>query len=419
MRCVNIDWLEVYCLESSNRYPCDANYFRTQGYFVVEREYGTRQYNQMFTIEDDKGNAWIEVRRDPPSGDSKFSGLQRESCHLRLVNRACYEDDCVQKLRDFLLKHDYNFQRIYRIDICYDFEKFDTGDLPAKFAKRYIETRYRKINQAKLCAYGRDTWSCFDWESLSWGNPKSMVSTKLYDKTKELISTGKKKTWIYWAWFCNGLIDNVVTQEKRQADGSFYVPDIWRVEFSIKSQARNWVVIESQEGKRVKTKAIPHKLSMFDNREKLWERFEELAFHYFHFKYLEYEDSKGGRKERALKRKDLCRDKKLFNFNTDRTFCKLEQLPKENKINRDDQMLKKRLVQYQTLHLDPRIRQACSIILENITRDDTKRYALDNTHTEITRLQMILSMKMDCPDKEIWEIAAEVDKLLKQDGCVW
>lgn len=419
MRCVNIDWLEVYVLESPQHYPCDADYFRSCGYFVNEREYGTRQYNQMFTIEDEKGNAWLEVRRQPPSGDSKFSGLQPESSHIRLVNRACYDDDCIEKLRNFLLRHDYNFQRIYRIDVCYDFEKFDTGDTPARFAKRYIETKYRKINQAKLCAYGHDRWSNFDWESLSWGNPKSMVSTKLYNKTKELEATGKKKTWIYWAWFCNGLIDNPVTLEKKLPDGSVYTPEIWRVEFSIRSQARNWVVIESQEGKKVKTKAIPHKLSLFEGRDRLWERFEELAFHYFRFKYLEYEDSKGGQKERALKRKDLCRDKTLFKFNTDREFCKLQQLPKENKVNRDDAILRKRLNQYRTLHLDPQIRDACDIILKNLERDDVKRFAQDNTHDDIIRLQLILSEKMKAPEKRVWEIAAEVDRLLKTDGGIF
>lgn len=55
VRCVNLDWLEVYCLEDSSRFPCDADYFRQQGYFVQERDYGTRQYAQAFCIEDEKG----------------------------------------------------------------------------------------------------------------------------------------------------------------------------------------------------------------------------------------------------------------------------------------------------------------------------------------------------------------------------
>lgn len=111
-RCVNIDWLEVYVEESNNRFPCNADYFREAGYMVKERDYGTRQYAEMFMILDDHDVPIIEVRRNPKAGDSSFSGLNPLSSHIRLTNYACYQDGCVQMLRDFLLKHDYTFKRI-------------------------------------------------------------------------------------------------------------------------------------------------------------------------------------------------------------------------------------------------------------------------------------------------------------------
>lgn len=163
--CVSVDWLEVYCLESNDRYPCNADYFRTKGYFVNERDYGTRQYAEMFTIEDEHGEPWIEIRRNPMSGQSVFSGLNPMSTHIRLVNRHCYFDDAIEKLRNFLTLHDYIFKRIFRIDICRDFEYFDSGDDPAKFCRRYLANKYAKINQCHLSAHGADNWSSFDWES--------------------------------------------------------------------------------------------------------------------------------------------------------------------------------------------------------------------------------------------------------------
>ena len=75
MRCVNIDWLEVYALEDASKFPCNAEYFRSQGYIVREREYGTRQYHEMFTLLDDNMNPFMEIRRNPKSGDSGFSGI--------------------------------------------------------------------------------------------------------------------------------------------------------------------------------------------------------------------------------------------------------------------------------------------------------------------------------------------------------
>ena len=64
-RCVNIDWLEVFCLEdvSCNH---DAQFFRDHGFVVKSREYGAPQYAEMFTIES-KGYDFIEIRRNPYS----------------------------------------------------------------------------------------------------------------------------------------------------------------------------------------------------------------------------------------------------------------------------------------------------------------------------------------------------------------
>ena len=138
-RCINIDWLEVYCLESADRYPCNAEYYRRQGYMVREREYGTRVYKEMFEILNDNGDPVLEVRRNPASGDADFSGLVPESTHMRLPNWMLYQGNPVAFLMDFLLKHNYIFRRISRIDLAYDFEVFDSGDRPSTFVRRYLE----------------------------------------------------------------------------------------------------------------------------------------------------------------------------------------------------------------------------------------------------------------------------------------
>lgn len=416
MRCCNIDWLEVYCLESALHFPCDADYFRSCGYFVRERDYGTRSYSQMFVIEDESGEPWLEVRRAPQSGDASFTGLVPESCHLRLTNRACYDNNAVNKLKEFMLKHGYVFQRIYRIDVCLDFERFDTGDDPARFARRYLECKYRKINQAHVTAHGQDNWANFAWESLSWGNPKSMVSTKMYNKTLEMSSSKTDKPYIRYCWWMCGLVDNPTDGTKKKPDGSVYKPDIWRVEFSMKSQARNWIVIEAQGGKKMKHKAIPHTLSLFDSRDKLLQRFEDLAFHYFRFSHLEYKIGEDGKPTDEVKRKDLCSPKVLFRFNEDRQVLHLDQLPKASKPDHEDIVLKRRLVRYAQCHIDLKVREACQIILDNISRDDIKRYCEHVDSTEVEILQRSLALKMGADERTIQEIIAEVRKLLTENS---
>lgn len=401
IRCVNIDWLEVYVLESNDRYPCNADYFRERGYFVKERDYGTRVYKEMFVIEDEQGYDWLEVRRNPASGSSAFQGLQPQSSHIRLVNAACYVEDCIQRLRDFLLKHDYIFQRIFRIDVCYDFIRFDSGDDPKKFAQRYLQQKYRKINQCNVATHGKDTWTAFEWESLSWGSPTSMVSTKMYNKTREMSAPSKDKPYIRYAWFKSELVDDPIGGAVKLEDGSFCYPDIWRIEFSMKSAGRNWIVIESQGGKREQKARIDHNLTMFDSADKLWQRFQDLSFHYFRFKYYE-----------PNQRKDRCKDKILFYWDRKRQFLRLQAVPPKTTPDRDDMILMRRLNKYKVIHLDPIIQKACAAIIDAIRKGEIRRLTPHNVSIETEALQRAIAIRCGQSNEPLAVTVERVKKLL-------
>ena len=289
---------------------------------------------------------------------------------IRTIQLASCETSC--------LKHDYIFKRIFRIDVCYDFEYFDSGDQPERFARRYLNRVYRKINQCRISAFGEDSWNDFAWETISWGNKSSMVSTKMYNKTK-----GALHIWLMISptfaltGSCVGPVDNPVECTKRRRDGSIYKPDIWRVEFSMKSAADNWLVIEDIAGKKPKKRAIRHSLSMFDSREKLWQRFQDLAYHYFHFKYREYKDEETAiarialnsiapPSDKELKRKDRCRDKVLFHWDKDHEFLKVQALPSPSKASQDNDILLRRLRQFKCTLTDPKLSNACTVLIEFI-----------------------------------------------------
>ena len=385
----------------------NADYFRSHGYIVHEREYGTRVYNEMFTVEDQHGHAFIEVRRNPQSGSSSFTGLSELSCHLRLVNRACYANNPVRDMAEFMLKHDYIFQRIFRLDLCYDFIRFDSGDDPARFLRRYIENKFSKVNQCKVRVIGDDSWASFDWESVSWGAPTSMVGTKMYNKTKELKATGDKKPWIKQAWFESGLVDDPLN-----------LPDVWRIEFSMHSSARNWIVIEDADSKNNKKRAVPHTLEMFDGRDRLWERFEEMAHHYFQFRYVEYLDKVNSDGERNLKRKDVCREKRLFNYNLDRTFYKIEGVAVECKPDKDDDILRRRLTMYREKHADPDLRRAIDILLNNLNRERLRQITAHGYAAEIDQIRLAIATRTGWDYQTVIEKAEEIHKLIKH-GEIW
>lgn len=425
-RCVNIDWLEVYVLESNDRFPCNAEYFERQGYSVRQREYGTRVYEEMFEILNDNLDPIIEVRRNPKSGSSSFNGLCEQSSHIRLPNWMLYQGNPVEFLRDFLLKHDYIFKRIFRIDIAYDFEKFDTGDNPATFVRRYLDGTYRKINQCHRRIEGEDGWNGSDDNSLSWGSKSSMVYTKMYDKTLELRQSKNDKPWIKTCWMLHGLIDNPNSMTKRDAGGYFYKPRIWRIEFAMMSQADGWITIEFNQGKKPYKQTIPHKLSMFDSSDKLWQRFQDLAYNYFHFKVKEKKKRYQGLTAQALakvrstnedmwQRKDRCPDKILFYWDKGHVFHRLSMAPAYRKPERDDDILRRRLQMYRIKHGDPKIRQACDIILENIDRLEALRYKPMGDNKEVRALQLALARKMGGDERDCITIIEEIKALLDND----
>lgn len=429
MRCVNIDWLEVYCEESNDEYPCNADYFTRKGYVVREREYGTRVYEEMFFILDRNGNDMFEIRRNPKSGDSSFVGLSPMSTHIRLCNWVCYQSNCVQLLRDFLVRHNYIFHRIYRIDVCYDFERFDSGDKPERVARRIVEKTYLKMNQTKIHAIGDDNWGGYAWETLSWGSLTSMVSTKLYNKTKELAATGNKKPYILTQWMMAGLIDNPVTQVKYGKDGSQYKPDIWRVEFSIKSKADSWLILEDISGKRVKKKAVPHSLSLFDSQDKLWQRFQDLAYHYFRFKVKTYKKQKRGvagfalgqiesNHDPELQRKDRMPEKVLFHYDQDREFMHIQNVPKPSKPYHDGEVLRRRLINYAATHPDHTIREACKVLIDSIDVRDIYRYTDSFDIWQVKALQGAIQLKMGGDERSTLEIIAQLEELIKK-GEIW
>lgn len=403
VRCVNLDWVEVYAFEDNQRYPMNAEYFRNHGYIVRERDYGTRVYNEMFTIEDEHGQSFLEIRRNPQSGSSEFTGLSELSCHLRLVNRACYSNHPIRDLAEFMLKHGYVYQRLFRIDVCYDFQRFDSGDNPEKFLRRYIEKKYSKINQCKVRAIGNDAWASFDWESVSWGAPTSMVSTKMYNKTKELKATGMKKPWIVQAWFESGLIDDPIN-----------LPDVWRIEFSLRSSAKNWIVIEDSDSKRSKKRAIPHTPELFDGRDRLWQRFLDLAHHYFRFKIVEHLQKANSDGERGLVRKDACRDKRLFDFGNTSTFYKIDGVAKESEPNRQDDILLRQLNRYRECHADLEIRRAIDILLNNLNRDQLRRITSNGYAAEIDRIRLAIATRTGWNYERVCEVAEQVHQLIEQ-----
>lgn len=284
--------------------PRDAEFFRAQGFEVIERDYGTPIYKEMFTI-CENGNPYIEIRRNPYSLKSVGGIMQDGSCHIRLCNESCYHDNPIDEMRTFILTYDFVYKSIARIDICLDFNTFDNGWTPQRFINAYMRSNISKVNQTNVSCHGSDNWDGRSFNSLKWGAVTSPISTKLYNKTLEM-KQGEDKSYIRQWWQCGGDFVGMAIKPE-DVTGLDMTKDVWRLEFSIKAQA------QARKRKSGNEEKFTLHLFDYDTKEKLWQRFCELYEMYFDFRKKEYVyDEK--KQERHLKRKYDCKRIKLFDF---------------------------------------------------------------------------------------------------------
>lgn len=417
-RCLNIDWLEVFAVEKQG--PRDAVYFLHEGFCVHERPYGTPMYHEMFTLDGTDGEPLLEVRRSP-----KSLIFDPSSCHIRLCNRTCYFPNCIEIMQDFLSRYGYEFRRISRIDLCLDFVKFDTGDDPQRFVQRYMEGRYAKMNQVNLSGHARDSWNQRFWQSLSWGSKSSSVKTRLYNKTNELKEV-KDKPYIRQAWWAAGMVDDMHTLVKFNPDGSKTQPQIWRLEFEIKSGQKDWFAVETCHGEKNHFQSYRNTLERYSTYEGRLEIFFSLVHHYFHFKHVEYiEDSRAvvmpalrsirrHDPDARLQRKDRCSDKVLFRTKEASQLYKLKDskvasaTPKDNKW----ESLLRALIAYRETQIEPKIYKACNVIIAQLEEGIRKRdLALPWDANELLLLRRLIAERILMKDKPTSLSRGEYDDL--------
>lgn len=288
----NIDWLEVYGIEPKSAVELDAEYYRNAGYEVKVREYGTKIYEQMFTIK--IGGVWcIEVRRKPHESKNGFSVMKKGSCHLRLTNQACYLKKNIELLRTFMERHQIEYRGISRVDVCADFVRFSHDKKPLTLINKILKREVVRVNKGVFSIHGRESWNGQNVQTLSWGSSTSMVQTKMYNKTQEMEQM-KPKPYISRQW------NDEKLNEGHEED------DVWRIEFSIKSRCKKWIKCENELGDKNKLEFIKQDISIYESKENLAMLFHSLANFYFRFKVMEYDN------EGNTQRKTRCDDYELF-----------------------------------------------------------------------------------------------------------
>lgn len=400
VKCINLDWLSVYCLEPKGC-VMNAAYYKKLGWSVEEREYGTPQYREKFTLMNGK-HPFLEIERNPYSLKQNGGIFEPESCHIRLANRTLYQPNPVQQLTNFIIKYGYEYKGISRVDVCCDLTIFDNGMKPQDLANKYIKDKIWKVHQSHIApntddgddtwripihlgAHGKETKTGRTWNSLKWGSPKSALSTKLYNKTLEL-ETNTGKFYIKDTWVKAGLCDlqkvryeyrNPKTKEiEIRSKQISVVPgtainqeipieeakkiDVWRVEFSMNSEGRKWIDLGDNH-------IVDLSLNAFDNLDSLAATFFTCSEWLFCFIYAKW-ITKGA--TRWKERTNRCKKLQLFNTKFLHSHYKPQRQTEMEDPSRTEKIMMYRLIQKsKDKNLSEAYREACHQVALNLSKE--------------------------------------------------
>lgn len=400
VKCINLDWLSVYCLEPKG-VVMNAAYYKNLGWSVEEREYGTPQYREKFTLMNGR-HPFLEIERNPYSLKQNGGIFEPESCHIRLANRTLYQPNPVQQLTNFIVKYGYEYKGISRVDVCCDLTIFDNGMKPQDLANKYMKDKIWKVHQSKidahsldgddswripihLGAHGRETKTGRTWNSLKWGSPKSALSTKLYNKTLEL-ETNTGKFYIKDAWVKSGLCElqkvryeyrNPKTKEIEIRSKQITVApgtaisqeitieeakkiDVWRVEFSMNSEGRKWIDLGDNH-------IVDLSLNAFDNLDSLAATFFTCSEWLFCFIYAKW-ITKGA--TRLKERTNRCKKLQLFNTKFLHSHYKPQRQTEMEDPSRTEKIMMYRLMaKSKDENISEAYREACYHVARNLSKE--------------------------------------------------
>lgn len=220
---LSVDWLQINVKRSIDNLDQFHPFFKAKNLPL-----GTRHFKLVQELyQNNKRVATIVSKPHSPLLDQKMMLIKFDNWVLYGKNLPTYVDQ-------FLKLNQLKFQNISRIDICADFQEFYNKMEPQNFIHKFVRSTAIKFGKcSKFRAVGSQVGSVHIFESLKFGSNLSEISYYLYNKKKEMTEV-KWKPWIAEKWEKAGFNMN---------------KDTWRLEFSIKSGAKQMLNKDTGETK--------------------------------------------------------------------------------------------------------------------------------------------------------------------------
>lgn len=317
---ISIDWLSLYC--DFSEYEIRNNYD------VNVMPYSTRQFKVIEEVIKDK-EVIATIQRVPVS-----SVIKENTGIVKFNNRILYQRNAIEYVKEFLRRFKIKVINISRIDICADFNSFQTYENPHDFITDFVSGSILKNGRCDFSLSGEHAYSnVFNYFRV--GKKTSDVVVYLYNKSKEMKDV-KFKHYIHNKWVRNGL------DVKK---------NVWRLEVSISGRGREFIEKDTGEIREITLDSIY-------SPEGVAELFHIFINHYFNFKQND-----------GTKNKSRMKDVQLFNVNASRILT--TPLPKFKDTMKADKVLCKTLYQYEKARREvtPEEREASFKLLASLMND--------------------------------------------------
>lgn len=317
---ISIDWLSLYCDFSE--------YQSREDYVISIMPYSTRQFKVIEEVIKDKEVIATIQRVSVSSVIKENTGI------VKFNNRILYQKNAIEYVKEFLRRFKIKVLNVSRIDICADFNSFQTYVNPHDFIIDFIVGDILKNGRCEFSLAGdHNRFNYYNYFRV--GKKTSDVVVYMYNKSKEMRDV-KFKHYIYKKWVKNGL------DVKK---------DVWRLEVSISGRGREYIDKDTGEIRDITLDSIYR-------AEGVAELFHMFINHYFKFKV-----------NNGTKNKTNMKDINLFNVNASAILT--TPLPKYKDTTKADKVLCKTLYQYEKARreITPEEREASYKLLAGLMAD--------------------------------------------------
>lgn len=214
---IQIDWLQIYCLNDGNDLPLHSGLFRTE-----KKSYGTTIFTDVYDI------FYNNYLYATAAAKPRSSQMNNKMVIVKIQNNNLYESDVFDKKKIMLKELNLQFQAYSRIDICCDFNYLATGDNCEEFIKKFATEKIARLGKTDYHIRGKNENKLIH-EYLKFGGKDSDVLVYLYNKSRELRNRVDKPYIRDW-WQVHNIDTNI---------------DVMRLEFSLKNGMKNLINTES------------------------------------------------------------------------------------------------------------------------------------------------------------------------------